>query len=363
MVIDPAKPFDLEYRVDPAYDGLRLDRYVHSMVPAISRTRIQQYNEEGRLTVRGLRRPDNWKVRTGDLVRLQCRMPEGGEALGSDIPVEVVYEDECLLGVNKQPGLVVHPVALHRHDTLMNALYWRYKDALLPGQELSLVNRIDKYTSGLVLVAKDPVAKRHLQRQFESRRVTKEYLALVHGLVAEEEGEIDRPIGAKPQSENRVLMAVREDGTGRPSQTRFRVEERLTLPERASPDEALRRFTLVRLWPRTGRQHQLRVHLASLGHPLVGDHLYGDARGLLCRGPAGEECRLARFALHAARLTVVHPVTREPLVVAAPLAEDFRAILAGLRADWSLETFPLAQKPGKAPQRPSRAISSAPETA
>jgi len=343
MAIDPAKPFDLTYRVDGAFDGLRVDRFVQAMVPTISRTRIQAYNREGRILVNDERRAQNWRVREGDVVTLRCPVPPGGASLGRDIPVDVMWEDGYLLAVNKQPGLVVHPVALHRHDTLMNALYWRYRDRLGPGNELSLVNHIDKLTSGLVLVSKDPEAKRDLQRQFEARSVDKGYLGLALGEMEADAGTIDRPVGPRKGTQNRVLQDVREDGEGRPSQSAFRVLERLCAPVRPADGGPARRerFTLVRLVPRTGRQHQLRVHLAYLGHPLVGDHLYGDNHGLRATGPDGGEVEIARFALHAHWLAFDHPVTGKRMEVTAPPSADLAGVLDALRAGQPLARFAL----------------------
>ncbi|MFW5857140.1 MAG: pseudouridine synthase, partial [Planctomycetota bacterium] len=271
-MLDPSKPFDLTYRVDPTHDGMRLDRYVHAMAPTISRTRVKRYNAEGRIRLNDAVRPDNARVRTGDAVLLQCREPAGGIDVARDIPVEIVYEDEHLLAVNKQPGLVVHPVALHRHDTLMNALYFLYEDRLPAGRELSLVNRIDKLTSGIVLVAKGLEAKRHLQEQFEARTPYKTYLAVARGVVDGEQGEIALPIGPKADCANRCVQAVRRDSAGKPCLTRFWVRERfadrgVTLPDGT---ESRQGYTLVRFALATGRQHQIRVHAMALGHPLLG---------------------------------------------------------------------------------------------
>jgi 23S rRNA pseudouridine1911/1915/1917 synthase len=335
MVIDPSKPFDLAYRVDPTYDRMRLDQYVRAVVPSLSRTKIQRYNDEDRITVNGVPRRHNWRVRTGDEVVLKCRIPAGGEALGRDIPVEIVYEDEWLLAVNKQPGLVVHPVALHRHDTLMNALHWRYEGILPEGKELSLVNRIDKLTSGVVLVSKDIRAKRHLQEQFEARSVYKTYLAVTDGIPAGEQGEIDLPLGPKLRRRNRCLMDVRRDVEGKPSRTAYWVLERF-------PGAGGQGHALVRFAPKTGRQHQLRVHARAMGWPLTADHLYGDGYGRRWVDARGDAATLERFCLHAETLDITHPVTGEPVRFRAPLAPDMAGLLAALRAGRPLQRFALA---------------------
>lgn len=343
MVIDPAKPFDLTYRVDEMYHGGRLDRYVNAMVPTISRTRVQRYNATGRILVNGTPRADHWRVQAGDEVVLKCNIPKDVDVeMARHIPVEVLYEDDVLLAVNKQPGLVVHPVALHRHDTLMNALYWKYKDRLPPGRELSLVNRIDKLTSGIVLVTKAIEAKREMQRQFEARTPHKTYLALACGWLAEEQGEIDLPIGPKENCRNRCVMDIRRDSAGKPSNTQYWLRERLAAPlaDAGGPGPATSgRFSLVRLALRTGRQHQIRVHLRALGHPLAGDHLYHDNRGLRWTDPAGAVQTLSRFALHSESLTIVHPVTGKDLHIEAPLPPDMAGLLDALRSGIRLERF------------------------
>ena len=328
-MIDPSKPFDLEFLVEPGQNGLRLDRFIRDRVPTISRTRIQFYNADGRISVNGAIRPDNWNVRTGDTVILQCRVPEGGAEVARTIPVDVVAEDEDYLAVNKQSGLVVHPVALHRHDTLLNALYYRYRDVLAPGGELSLANRIDKLTSGLVILAKNARAKRGLQGQFEGREVEKTYLAIVTGRVENEAIAIDRPIGPKKNRNNRCLMDIREDGEGKPSHTDVEVLERFT------------GHTLVRCRPKTGRQHQIRVHMACIGHPLVADHLYGDGMGFDAVAPDGRGVRLDRFALHAESIVFRHPTRDEILRLTAPLAADMAAFLDALRDGWALKPYRL----------------------
>ncbi len=322
MPIDPSKPFDLRYRVDPTWADMRLDRYVKAMVPAMSRTRIQKYVRDERVEVNGEARPANWRVRLGDEVVLRCRAPAGANETARRIPLAILYEDEDVVAIDKQPGLVVHPVALHRHDTLLNALYWRYKETLPAEQEVSLANRLDRYTSGVILVAKHTASKQALQPQFERRTTRKVYRALCEGLVHEDAGVIDLPIGPG-EGTDRCKMAIRD--TGKPSRTSFRVLERFAAAA-GRPE-----FTLVELEPHTGRQHQLRLHLAATGHPLVCDDRYGDPRGLLVT-TGGDEHALARYALHAAALTFAHPASGEPTTVTAPLASDLAGVAEGLRA-------------------------------
>ena len=337
MAIDPAKPFDLEYDVHENQHGMRLDRYVNFVVPTISRTRIQQYNKKGRILLNGENVTASTRVREGDHVVLKCQVPEGRIDIARDIPLDIIYEDEWLVAVNKQPGLVVHPVALHRHDTLLNAMFYRYENTLPPDRELSLANRIDKFTSGVILVTKDVEVKRHLQEQFEARTVQKTYRCIVHGHVQEDSGTVDLPIGPKLNRTNRCQMGIRTDAEGKPSQTNYTVLERLESAD-------LGPFSLVRVAPKTGRQHQIRVHMAALGHPLAGEHMYGANEGIEWHPPVDEVGRLDRFALHAETLDVIHPKTEMELNLVAPLADDMEEFLHALRSGWPLTTYPFDNK-------------------
>ncbi len=326
MAIDPAKPFDLEYPVDPAHDRRRLDLFVKAMIPSMSRTRIQQRIAEGRIEVNGAARPANWRVRAEDTVLVRCNIPDSGADAGKRIPLDIVYEDGDVIALNKQSGLVVHPAGKHRHDTLLNALYWRYLDALPEGESVTLANRLDQYTSGVILATKNARAKRKLQEDFEARLPEKEYLALCRGLVENDAGEIDLPIGPEGDQSDQCRMAVRRDELGKESLTRYAVAERFPRGGQG------RGFTLLRLNPVTGRQHQLRVHMAALGHPLAADARYGGGYRLDLRRADGTNAVLERYALHAARLAFRHPADGRTLRVEAPLPEDLSAVVAALRA-------------------------------
>jgi pseudouridine synthase, RluA family len=321
MAIDPAKPFDLLYTVMPDQDRMRLDLYVKAMIPSMSRTRIQERIGEKRALVNGTPRPSNWRVLAGDAVLIRCREPEGGDDAAKRIPLDILYEDEDIVVVNKQPGLVVHPVGKHRHDTLLNALFWRYREELAEDESMSLANRLDQYTSGVILAAKHAAAKRVLQEDFENRMPQKTYIALCRGVVAEDEGVIDWPIGPDGEGDH-CRMAVRHDELGKPSETAYRVLTRFS------------RFTLVELRPVTGRQHQLRVHMAALGYPLVADARYGGGYRLEVR-LGGKNISIERYALHAASLAFAHPVTGKAMECSAPLTADMAGIVdaLGLGAD------------------------------
>ena len=250
----------------------------------------------------------------------ESNVPEEGGDAGKRIPLDVIFEDDDIVAVNKQPGLVVHPVGKHRHDTLLNALYWRYKDILPPGAPVNLANRLDQYTSGVALATKNAAAKRAIQEDFEARIPQKTYLALCRGLVGDDSGEVDLPIGSDPSGRDHCRMAVRRDGGGKESLTRFAVIERFDAG-----------FTLVRLEPVTGRQHQLRVHMAALGHPLAADPRYGGGHRLVLKNGNGTEAALERYALHAASLSFRHPADRRRVVARAPLAGDMAGTLEALR--------------------------------
>ncbi len=327
MPIDPAKPFDLQYEVTRTYMDIRLDQFVKAMVPSMSRTRIQTHIKEGRVSVTGVPRPANWRVRLGDAVILHCREPEGAVDEAKSIPLEFLYEDDDLAALNKQPGLVVHPVGIFRHNTLLNALYWHYKDLLPPEQEISLANRLDQFTSGVILLAKNTASKRVLQEQFENRETAKVYQALCEGVIGPDSGEIEAPIGPGT-GPCRTSMEVRRDAEGKPALTVFEVLERFAPDPACEGDKG---FTLVRLKPHTGRQHQLRVHMAHLGHPLVCDDRYGMPRPLQLSGADGGVAEVRRYALHACELTFTHPGGRV-LTVRAPLAADLQGVLELLRA-------------------------------
>lgn len=330
MAIDPAKPFDLKHVATPTYSDMRLDSFVKAMVPSMSRTKIQKYIKNKQITVNGKTQRANWIVRLEDTVILHCKEPEGAVEISKNIPLDIVYEDDDIVAINKQTGLVVHPVALHRHDTLLNALYWRYKDIIPDDEEISLGNRLDQHTSGLILVAKNTASKRILQDQFENRKTKKVYNAICSGIVENDSGEIDAPIGPGEGAQAKC-MVIRDDKDGKASNTFYKVLKRF------KPQEADKGFTLVQLEPHTGRQHQLRVHMQHIGHPLVCDDRYGDPRTLEIT-TSGKKAIMARYALHAVELTFMHP-NGEEMTLQAPLANDFKDTVTALEQDGTRGLF------------------------
>jgi 23S rRNA pseudouridine1911/1915/1917 synthase len=300
--------------------GQRLDAWLARELPALSRSRLQALIEDGRVLVDGSPARPSVRMRPGQAVRVDVPAPVPAEPQPEDIPLSVAHEDAHLLVVNKPAGLVVHPGAGNARGTLVNALLRHVKDLSGVGGVVrpGIVHRLDRGTSGLLVVAKDDETHRSLVRQFAGRTVEKEYVALVLGSPARASGEIDSPIGRDPV--HRKKMSVRAP-RGREARTSWRVVERFD------------GSALLRVRIHTGRTHQIRVHLASIGHPVAGDAVYGGARALPSRRAAAREAyaSLDRPALHAARLSFTHPATGERLSFEAPLPPDVEAVLALLR--------------------------------
>jgi 23S rRNA pseudouridine1911/1915/1917 synthase len=289
----------------------RADRFAADL-SGLSRSRIQRLIADGRLTVDGKPVRANSSVGPGTILVLEVPPPEPAGIAPEEIPLEVAYEDPDVLVVVKPAGLVVHPSPGHPVGTIVNALLAR--DTSYGGiagvERPGIVHRLDRDTSGLLMVAKTDVGQAALMAQLRARRVKKRYLALVQGAVQATAGRIEAPIGRDPA--NRMRMAVVSGG--RPSVTGYRVRERL-------PGWTLLEVDLV-----TGRTHQIRVHLAALGHPVAGDPVYGT--GTARRGPRD----LGRLFLHAWRLAFVTPASGDLVRLEAPLPEDLEAVLAALRA-------------------------------
>jgi len=288
--------------------GERLDKVIPARVPDISRAVAQRLIKTGEITVNGRPSKPSYRVQAGDevFVRIPAETPE--QVLPEDIPLDVIYEDAALLVVNKPAGLVVHPAYGHTSGTLVNAVLAHCPQVADVGgpDRAGIVHRLDKDTSGLILIAKDEVTRAALQRQFKHRQVAKTYLALVEGPVQPREGIIEAPVG-RSKRQRKKMAVVR---SGREARTMYRATEYF-------PDH-----TLLEVRPHSGRTHQVRVHLAWLGYPIVGDVVYGRRRQRLLRG---------RHFLHAARLRFTHPATGEEVEFKAPLPPELAAVLERLR--------------------------------
>ena len=301
-----------ELVLPPEARGLRLDKALAERFPEHSRTVVSGWIEEGRVTVDGRAVPGKAKVAGGERVRVDVPAPRPTELVPEARPLAVLYEDEALLVLDKPSGLMVHPGSGRQDGTLANALVHHLRNLPTVGgaDRPGIVHRLDKDTSGVMLIAKTEPVHRALSRAFAAREVHKEYLAVLHGAVSGERGRIDLPLGRS--SAGRTRMAIRVEG-GRAAVTDWVVEERLP------------QHTLVRCFPVTGRTHQLRVHWRSQEHPIVGDPLYG------WKSSPGED-RTTRLLLHAHRITLAHPVTGAPMTHEAPPPPEFLAALAALRA-------------------------------
>ena len=289
--------------------GERIDKLVVERVPDVSRSAIQKMIRGGLVTVNGKEVKPNYRSKVGD--RIVVRVLPGllGEAKvrslqAESIPLDVIYEDDSLLVVNKPAGMVVHPAFGHDGGTLVNAVLARVPDLDDPGQpeRPGIVHRLDMDTSGLIVVAKSGEVRAALQEEFKGRRVKKSYLALVEGQVTAGHGVIDAAIGRDPR--RRKMMSVMADG--RPAVTEYRVLERFE------------RNTYLEVELHTGRTHQIRVHLAYIGHPVVGDTVYGYRK---------QRLTLKRQFLHAAQLVFHHPCRDETLDLTAPLPDDLQKVL------------------------------------
>lgn len=285
--------------------GERLDKYLAAQFSDLSRAQIQALIRAGHVTVNGAAAKASLRLEGGERIRLQ--VPVAEESAGPEpeaIPLVVLYEDEQVAVVDKPAGMVVHPAFGHQTGTLVNAVLARWPQIAAfaePGRA-GIVHRLDKETSGVILIAKTPQALESLRTQFKARTIRKRYLALVEGLPQTPEGVIDAPIGR--DSRQRKRMAVLRDG--REALTEFRVVE------------VFASYSLLEVWPKTGRTHQIRAHLAFIGHPVVGDTVYGRRK---------QPFTLKRHFLHAASITFAHPISGEPITVESPLPVALQNLL------------------------------------
>lgn len=311
----------------------RLDRYLVDRIPFLSRTSLQKLIKEEAVTVNGRVPKASTRLRKGDEVVVIIPPPPSNEIPAEEIPLDILFEDDDLIVINKQDDIIVHPARGNLSGTVINGLAYHFRhhtsgELSSVGSEFArpgVVHRLDRHTTGVMVAAKSDTAHWRLGHQFEHRRTEKRYLAVVHGRMEPHADVIDLPLGKHPTI--KLKYAVRWDDTGKPSVTIYRVRE------------IYEGFSLVELELKTGRTHQIRVHLSHLGYPIVGDDIYGGhhltagdlagpvvADGLSPRSPV-----ITRQALHAALLGFTHPINQQPMQLQAPLHDDMRVLLKLLR--------------------------------
>jgi 23S rRNA pseudouridine1911/1915/1917 synthase len=286
--------------------GKRLDYYLRERLPQYSRARLQSWIEQGRVLVDGSAAKRSNQLKGGESIQVQPADLPPLKATAEDLPLEVLYEDSDVIAINKPAGMVVHTGAGRHSGTLVNALLHRFSKLSTIGGELrpGIVHRLDRFTSGVILVARNDAGHRNLAQQFASRQVEKIYVALVHGQFKDDHGQVNTPIARDPSRRIRMTSRLAQ---GRQAITFYQVLRRFE------------RFTLLEVKIGTGRTHQIRVHLASIHHPVAGDKLYG--------APAGE---FERYFLHARQITFTSPTSGERITVAAPMPADLENYLAAL---------------------------------
>lgn len=300
--------------------GERLDAFLAKHVEGWSRARLQRLIDDQAVLVNGVASKSSHKLRANDQIEVELTPAPTTAFVPEDIPLEIIFEDDDLIVVNKPAGIVVHPAAGNPSGTLANALAFHFQQLSKRGGEArpGIVHRLDKGTSGLLVVAKNEATHENLSDQFRAREVFKSYVALVHGQLEKRKGQIDQPIARDPR--NRTRMAIVRGGREAVSLFRNR--------------EAFDRFTLLDVELKTGRTHQIRVHLASLKHPVVGDEVYGGGRDKTVTEAKirGVIAKLHRQFLHSEQLGFRHPRTREQLKFTAPLPGELQNLLDLIRS-------------------------------
>ncbi|MFN3691952.1 MAG: RluA family pseudouridine synthase [Fervidobacterium sp.] len=304
----------MDIQVTSREDGWRLDKFLMEKTPSwISRTYIQKAIKNGEVLVNGTSKKPSYKVKYGDIITLNVpETPELPEILPENIPLNIIYEDKDILVINKQPGIITHPIPSHTSGTIVNAVLFHCKDLqgiggiLRPG----IVHRLDKDTSGVMVIAKNDLAHQSLMKQFKDRLTEKTYICLVKGIPEKKEGNIEINIARNPVL--RVKMTATESEYGKPALTHYKV---------------IREFgtvaAVVLAYPKTGRTHQIRVHMKYIGHPLLGDEVYGKAKEDVIFG-------IRRQMLHALSLSIYHPRSGMKMRFVATLPEDFKKAIKSL---------------------------------
>ena len=301
---------EIVMEITPEMEGERIDKCISNYLESLSRSYIQKIIKDGKAYVNDAVVKANYKVKVDDKVQFEIPDCEEPDIPPQDIPLDILYEDKDILIVNKPKDMVVHPAPGHYEETLVNAIMFHCKDelsgingVLRPG----IVHRIDKDTTGSIIICKNDEAHRKIARQLKEHSITRKYRAIVYGRIMEEEGTVNAPIGRHPT--DRKKMAINEKN-GKPAVTHYKVLERFD------------KYTYIECQLETGRTHQIRVHMTSIGHPLLGDEVYGNAK---C------PFKLEGQTLHAMTIGFIHPTTGEYVEYEAPLPEYFEHLLQILR--------------------------------
>lgn len=301
----------ISLQVDETYMDERLDKFLSAMLPDQSRSYLQKIIKDGNVLVNGEPKKSSYRLEDGDEVTADLPELKSPDIEPENIPLDILYEDDSILMVNKPKGMVVHPSAGHYTGTLVNAVLWHCQGQLSGINGVSrpgIVHRIDKDTTGVLVVCKNDAAHNAVAAQLKEHSITRKYRTIVHGVIKEDEGTVDAPIGRHPTERKKMASGVKN---GKRAVTHYRVLERF------------QGYTYVECQLETGRTHQIRVHMASIHHPLLGDTVYG---------PAKDSHHLEGQTLHAMVLGLIHPVTGEYLEVEAPLPEYFENLLKKFRA-------------------------------
>ena len=301
----------ISLQADETYMDERLDKFLSAMLPDQSRSYLQKIIKDGNVLVNGEPKKSSYRLEDGDEVTADLPELKSPDIEPENIPLDILYEDDSILMVNKPKGMVVHPSAGHYTGTLVNAVLWHCQGQLSGINGVSrpgIVHRIDKDTTGVLVVCKNDAAHNAVAAQLKEHSITRKYRAIVHGVIKEDEGTVDAPIGSHPTERKKMASGVKN---GKRAVTHYRVLERF------------QGYTYVECQLETGRTHQIRVHMASIHHPLLGDTVYG---------PAKDSHHLEGQTLHAMVLGLIHPVTGEYLEVEAPLPEYFENLLKKFRA-------------------------------
>ena len=304
------------FKIDSALSGERIDKFLSKNLKDVSRSRIQKLITEGKVLVNGAQVTKHHKMQSGEEIKIEdlSSINNNPNIIAEEIDLNIIYEDKSILIISKEAGMLTHPAPGNENHTLVNALMYHYKNlSKLSGEERAgIVHRLDKDTSGLLIVAKDENVHHRLSTMFSDRTIKKTYIALVEGRFKEEKGEIKLPIGRSRIDRKKMSIAI---DNGRDAVTAFEVVEEL------------RQATVLNIYPRTGRTHQIRVHLNYIGHPVIADQVYGTRFS----SKIAKNIGLERQFLHASKLSFTHPVTEKLMEFEDPLPPDLLKSLEKLR--------------------------------